>query len=256
MPGRRFNELLPVKLLALVSIIASPAAFAQDGNETAFTKAEDKAIGNKIKSYLNDNPEVIINAIKKYRQDQRRKQRQQANKNVEKYLDELTNPAKNPSVGAQDPAVTIVEFMDYNCGYCKKALDGVQKVLKNRDDVRFVFQDVAVLGPSSDEAARWALAAEKQGQYFAYHVALMQHKGKKTRDTLRNIAKEIGLDVDKLEKDAQDPAIKQALKRNQEIMQGIGIRGTPGFVINGDVYRGFMPYSKLKQRIEKAAEQG
>ena len=254
MPAIHLKALLAVTFLVVINIAVAPASRAETDGDNVFTKAEDEALESKIKSYLNDNPEIIVNAVKDYRTQKRRAQRQQASENVEKYLDAITDPANNPDIGADNPTVTVVEFMDYNCGYCKRALEGVRKVLKNRNDVRFVFQDVAVLGPSSDNAARWALAAEKQGRYFDYHVALMQHKSKKSHDVLRSIANEAGLDANKLEQDARTKEIKQAVKHNQEIMQDIGIRGTPGFIINGEVHRGFMPYEDFKQRITEAAQ--
>ncbi len=231
--------------------VLSSAAFTSPAQAQA---ALDKAAVEKIiKDYLMENPEAIIDSLESYREKQERDQRVSASQSIEKNQAYLTG-ADLPSIGSADADVVVVEFFDYNCGYCRKAVPDIQTILDTDKNVRFVFQEMPILSPSSAEIARWSLASHKQGKYFEYHAALMAHKGSKTPKNLKKLAKDVGLDANKLEKDAGSEAVKVQLEKSMTMAREIGIRGTPAFIVNGELYPGYLGEEGLKQSIEKARE--
>lgn len=171
--------------------------------------------------------------------------------NLIKYKTEIFNDEDTPSVGNPDADIVIVEFFDYNCGYCKKALPDVATLLEEDKNIRVVFKEMPILSPASSVAARWSLAADKQGKYWEFHKALMAHSGNKTEDTLAKIATEIGLDAKQLRKDASDPAINNILDRNKRLADALTVRGTPGFIIGDNIVRGYMGVDAMRNMIRE-----
>lgn len=218
---------------------------------TPTAKAHDDEIQTIIREYILENGDVVMEAVERYQKREQEEQFQKSAEKLEELMPKLTS-ADAPSVGNADAPITIVEFFDYNCGYCKRAVPDIQKVLKKHDDVRFVFREMPILGPPSVKAAEWAMAAHKQGKYFDYHVALMQHQGGKDEKTLSNLAKSVGLDVEQMKKDANSDAVKKMIEEDIGISQEIGIRGTPAFVIDGVLHRGYLGPEGLQAEIEKA----
>ncbi|MCB1651249.1 MAG: DsbA family protein [Alphaproteobacteria bacterium] len=216
--------------------------------------AEDFAIKSKdelnalIKEFLLDNPEVIFESVEKHRMAEEEKAQKDAMAKIKDYTTELT-AVDAPSVGSTSPDVTIVEFFDYNCGYCKRALPDIQKLVKEDPKVRVVFKEMAILGPSSKTAALWSLAAHKQGKYFEYHVALMNHRGAKDEAALMQLGKDAGLDVEKLKADANDPATEKMLEHDMDIARDIGANGTPAFIIGSQFIPGYVGEEGLKSAI-------
>lgn len=217
--------------------------------DNSFTNAQKKELGDIIHQYLLDNPEVIFEAADKARSNQEEAQQKDFETKRQQYQDFLYNNPDLPSVGSDNPDLTIVEFFDYNCGYCHKALKDVQAILKTDKKVRFVFVDMPILAPTSRTASAWALAAAKQGKYFDFHQAVMEYPGGKTEADLEIIGKKLGLDVDKLKKDAQDPEYQAIMDKNLSVAQDLGIRGTPGFIIGDYLARGYMGQDAMKSVI-------
>jgi len=214
------------------------------------SKDEVKAI---VKEYLLENPEILVEAFNEL--DNRQNQANFA---------KLVSHDQDPSVGPKDAKVTIVEFFDYNCGYCKAANDWVFKEATDRKiSVRVVFKEFPILAPSSELAAKAALAAHKQGKYREMHVALMKSRalhgpsvdGKEDTSVsmaeIERVAKSVGLNVDKLKKDMESDAITLHIQRVHEEAAAAGISSTPGFYINGQMNMGF-DEEKLDQMIAKA----
>ena len=134
--------------------------------------------------------------------------------------------------------MTIVEFFDYRCPYCKQVLPALQTLLKEDHKLRFVYKEMPVLGPASVTAAHAALAAQRQGKYEAFHTAMMATKGQITDETVYKVAGSVGLDVDRLKQDMSAPEIEQALKANLALADALNIRGTPGFIIGNHIVPG------------------
>lgn len=235
-------------LLALVTVAAFPFA-ARAGLD----EAGKKEMETLIHDYLMEHGDVIIQAVEKHQQEQQQAAEREQQSNLKNHKEYLLSPDR-PSTGPADADVTVVEFFDYNCGYCKKALHDVQTLLKDDKKLRVVFIDIPILGESSNLAAQWALASQKQGKYFEYHAALMSHNGPKTEETLAEIAKGAGLDVEKLKKDLVDPTIGMRLAEHTQIAQDLGISGTPAFIIGEEIYRGYIGEDAMLEAVKKTRE--
>ena len=145
--------------------------------------------------------------------------------------------------------MTIVEFFDYNCGYCKKAFPEIQSLLGKDKKIRFVFKDFPILGPSSETAAKWALAAQKQKKYFAFHTLMMQNKTRIDDDLLESVAKKAGLDVAQAKKDIESSDILVQIEKNRSLAGNLGLGGTPAFIIGDDVVPGALSLEEIENRI-------
>lgn len=233
-------------LTALTALIAAPA-LAEEGS---FTDAQKAEIGSIIRDYILENPGIIFEAADKHRATQEEEAQKQAAVKIEEHLPYLHSAAV-PSTGNPDGDVTIVEFFDYNCGYCKKALPDIQALVEEDKNIRVVFMDLPILGPTSRTAALWALAAKEQGKYFEYHVALMSHNGAKEDAELEKIAKDVGLDVAKMKKFIASPEAEAALTKSMEISRDIGVNGTPAFIVDKTFIPGYVGEDGLKQAISE-----
>lgn len=236
-------------LTGLAFVFVGQTAIAQDDTaELSKTYLERSEVEKIVKDYLLENGDIVIQAIEEYQVRQEQEANQAAVEAIKTSEDYLYS-GKSPDVGPDDASVTIVEFFDYNCGYCKKALDDIVDLLNEDDDLKVVFKEVPILSPTSREAAKWAIAADKQGKYFEYHRALMQHRGQYTDSVLAKIAKDEGLDVDQMKADKDSAEVEQMIDNNLANMEKFGIRGTPSFIIGDQILKGFVGKDALKQII-------
>jgi protein-disulfide isomerase len=218
----------------------APAAAAAPTGPSSFSPAQRSEIEGIIKSYLTQNPDVLIEVTKEL---EKRQAAMQAEEHKKVILEKKASIFKAPTDfvwGNPKGNVTVVEFFDYNCGWCKKAVDELTKLTKADPNVRVVFKELPIFGENSVNASKAAMASVRQGKYFEYHVALMKEK-QVTKDNLFKIAEKVGLNVDKLKADMADPAIEAALKENGVIAAALGIEGTPGFIVDTKVNVGFIP---------------
>jgi protein-disulfide isomerase len=236
-------------MLSAAGLMFVPAA------ANAFTEAEKAELGEVIRDYILENPALILEAVEKHREAETAKAEEKTQDYLKDNYEALAGKGL-PSVGPEDADVTIVEFMDYNCGYCKRALPDITKLLDEDKSVRFVFHEMPVLGPTSHTAALWALAAHKQDKYFEYHAALMDHKGSKTEKELEKLGEQVGLDVAKLKEDAKSEAVNKELMTGMEIARSLGLQGTPAFIVGDQVFRGYIGHEGLVQAIKSAREEG
>lgn len=232
----------------IITGLAGVTAMQANAADEAFSSAQKDAIGEVIQEYLKENPAVVIEAIEAYRSQEQEREKMQA---AEKIVDNkayLTR-ADAPSVGNPEGDITVVEFFDYNCGYCKRALPDIQKIVKDDPNVRVVFKEMPILGPTSRTAAEWALAAHMQGKYFEYHTALMEHRGPKDDEQLAKLAEKVGLDVEKAKADAKGDAVEKDLERVTEVAREIGVNGTPAFIVGDTFVPGYVGEDGLKNAI-------
>lgn len=216
---------------------------------SAEQKAEIEAV---VRDYILQHGEVLIQSVNNYQQRQEEESNKAAEGEAKKLLESIKNDKNLAMAGNPNGDVTVVEFFDFNCGYCKKAFEEVQSLLKDDKNVKVVFYDMPILGPSSHEMSKWALAAKKQGKYFEYHQALMTHTGEKSEATFKKLAEDAGLDGDKLAKDKDLPEIEAEIRKHLETSQSLGIQGTPGFLINEKIFRGYIPYNVMQDAIKEA----
>jgi protein-disulfide isomerase len=203
--------------------------------------------------YLTKNPEILVKMraeLDRRQQEEKAAQRQEA---ISDNANALLRSDKAPFVGNPNGDVTVVEFFDYNCGYCGRAMPDVVKLLENDDKVKVVFKELPIFGDDSVDAAKGALAAAKQDKYFDMHQKLFSDPGKSNKDKVLSIAKAIGLDLSRLEKDMASEDVQAALDEVQGLAQKLGIRGTPMYLI-GDRIIGGAPQDLYDQLVEKVAE--
>lgn len=239
-----------MKKVVLVAVAIALCAFATGANAWGDKKKETEEI---IKNYLMENPAVIVDALEKYQQEQMSKQSKAEEKVVQESQAWLFDNGAHPTSGAKD-GTKVAEFLDYNCGYCKHAFPDVKQLLSEDKNLTVVFVDLPILGPSSLDAAKWALASAKQNKYFEYHTALMEHKGQKDESALTSLAERVGLNVEQLKKDKDLPEISKQLDENLAKAQAMGISGTPAFVTKAEIVRGYVGLDGMKASIQKARD--
>jgi protein-disulfide isomerase len=241
----------PVLAFALAcGLITGFHAGAVDAAE--FSSAEREAIEEIIHDYLLKNPDVMIEALRDAEERLNREADAKATKVISDRRSEIFDDPATPVGGNPHGDVSIVEFFDYRCPYCKQVLPALQTVLKEDHNLRFVYKEMPVLGPVSVVAAHAALAAQRQGKYEAFHTAMMATKGQITDDTVYKVAGSIGLDIDRLKQDMTTPEIDRALKANLALAEELNIRGTPGFIIGKKIVPGALDLDALKNMVAEA----
>ena len=170
--------------------------------------------------------------------------------------DELLNDPASPVGGNPDGDVTLVEFFDYQCPYCKTIFPSIQALLAEDRNLRYVFKEFPILGRASVFAARAALAARRQGKYLEFHTALMPARGKLTETRVMRLAEKVGLDVDRLRRDMADGTVDAMIRRNLELADGLGIFSTPVFIIGDTQIPGAVEIDTLKVLIARARQRG
>jgi protein-disulfide isomerase len=214
-----------------------------------------QAIEGIIHDYLIHNPDVLIEALRGAEERLNRDADASAAKVLSDRRSEIFDDPATPVGGNPRGDVTIVEFFDYRCPYCKQVLPSLQALLKEDHKLRFLYKEMPVLGPQSVTAAHAALAAQRQGKYEAFHTAMMATKGQITEDTVYKVAGSVGLDVDRLKQDMSTPEIGQALKANLALASSLNIHGTPGFIIGDHIVPGAIDLDSLKSMVADARKE-
>lgn len=245
-------------LLAVAAFSLVPAlGFAADVVAPApvvgktFSDAQRAEIEDIVKGYLTErHPEVIMEAMKELQKRDQSDSDVKSKEAISTSKDKIFHDPTSPVGGNVKGDVIVVEFFDYQCGYCKSSESSVEKLLKEDKNVKLIYKDFPILGPASVEAAKAALASVSQGKYVKFHDALMNKKDHFSGEMIYDIAKDVGLDIVKLKKDMQDDAITKIIEANIKLGSDIGVRGTPLFIIGDQVYPGAVPYEQMKKAIE------
>ncbi len=243
------SRLLPIAGALLVATAALAAPASAQENETLTDKGK---LEQTIRDYLLAHPEVIVEALEKYQAEQEKAAAEKQAQAIVERRDELTRAPDAPVLGNPDGNVTVVEFFDYRCPYCKTVAHTFIDLFEKDGNVRFVMKEFPILGEDSVFAAKAALAAHMQGKYREFHIALMDFKGKVTGADVRRLAADVGIDVARLEKDMQSPAIIDSINRNLSLGEAIGVRGTPAFVIGDQMIPGAISAEDMQKRIAAA----
>jgi protein-disulfide isomerase len=239
-----------IAFTATAMLITAGPTSAQD----AQTLTESAKIEQIIHDYLLQHPEVVIEAVNKYQTQQAQAAAGRQAKALVERRDELTKDPDAPVLGNPKGDVTLVEFFDYRCPYCKAVSTGLFDTIKSDGNVRLVMKEFPILGAESEYAAKAALAANRQGKYGEFHQAMMTFKGKVTIDDVKRIASEVGVDTAKMESDMVAPEIASMIQRNYDLAQALGITGTPSFVISDELIPGAISMEELKKRIAAARQ--
>ena len=243
----RAPHMAPVLACAFLAVAPpSPITAAE------ITPEQRQAIEGIIHDYLMHNPDVLIEALRAAEDKASRDADAKAALVLKYRRGEVFDDPATPVGGNPQGNVTIVEFFDYRCPYCKQVQPSLQALLDQDHNLRFIYKEMPVLGAPSVTAAHAALAARLQGKYEAFHAAMMAIKGQITDDVVYQVAGSVGLDVDRLKRDMAAPEIDQALKANLALAKALDIRGTPGFIIGDHIVPGAIDLDALKDLVADA----
>lgn len=247
-----------LKTMAIAGIAFLCATLAQATDLQEMNDAERAAFHEEVRQYLLENPEVILEAIQVLEQRQAQVEAQSDLDMVRINFDALANDGYSWVGGNIDGPITVVEFLDYRCSYCKRAHNEVQALLANNDDVRLVVKEFPILGPDSTLAAKAAVSIlVEQGKeiYEEFNDLLMRHNGAVNVKTLSKLAKQAGGDADLMVEHMEDELVLQILASNHALGQAMKITGTPSFVIGPEMLRGYMPVAGMQQYVDRARAQ-
>lgn len=244
-PMRRLALRLGVGALVWLWAVA-PAAAAE------FTPQQRQEIEAVVRDYLAKHPEVMVDALKAADDKLKSEARDKASSALATRRKEIFDDPDSPVGGNPAGNVSLVEFFDYRCPYCKQVEPALESLLRQDGQLRLVYKEFPVLGPESVTAAKAALAARKQGKYAAFHRAMMALKGQIDDASVFSVAGSVGLDVERLKRDMAAPAVERILKANFNLADALDISGTPGFVIGDQIVPGAVSLDDLKEMIEVA----
>jgi protein-disulfide isomerase len=244
------RHLTAVVLACLAIGMAAPAA-AQ-----GFSDAQRSEVERIIRDYLMRHPEVLQEAIAELEKRQLAADTERHKVAVKENRQLLFSSPRQVTVGNLQGDVTLVEFFDYNCGYCKRALQDLLNLMKADPKLKVVLKEFPVLGPASIEAAQVGAAVRMQDRggkkYLEFHQKLLSGRGQVDRARAVAVAKEVGLDVVRLEKDMASDEVRATLEESMQLADKLGLNGTPSYVIGPDVVVGAVGYDALKEKVEAA----
>lgn len=244
-------------LSGAIAIAALLGTTPQSSAESSapFDAKQTEAIQGIVKGYLLQNPEVLKEAFAELKKREETATGEQRKKVLASFFKE-DSPFSSGNAGAGK--VTLVEFFDYNCGYCRKAFSTVLGLTETEKDFRIVFVELPVLSRELEIASEAAIASAKQGKYFAYHRAMMSQAGMISEEKIFKIAAEVGLDVAKLRTDMASDETKATLMKNRAVASYWSIEGTPAFLIGDEAIPGAPEElgTMLKESIGKIRKEG
>src|SRR5436309_4755530 len=244
MPSLR--KLVPA-LLAL-AVFGAPAASAQ-----SFTDTQRGDIEMIVKNYLIAHPEVLEEAMTELNKRQAAAEAEKHEASITQNADALFNSPRGVTLGNKDGDVAFVEFFDYNCGYCKRAMSDMLDIMKSEPKLKVVLKEFPVLGQGSVEAAQVAVAVRMQDpsgkKYLDFHQRLLGGRGQADKAHAIAAAKEAGLDTARIEKDLASPEVRATLEENYKLAEAMGMNGTPSYVIGNQVVVGAVGVDTLREKI-------
>jgi protein-disulfide isomerase len=243
----------PISALAADAPPPTPPAAAPAG--PAVSDAERGKIEAVVHDYLLKHPDVIIEAVEAYQANAEAEKEKAAKDALPAHAKELLHDPATQVMGNVNSDCAIVEFFDNQCPFCQANEPELQKLLKQDGRVKLVLKEFPILGPVSLVASKAALASVKQGKYDQFHEALLGHKGHYPNAALVDeIAKSVGLDLDKLHKDMDSPEIMAELDQNIDLGRTLNITGTPGFIVGDQIISGLSKVDELKKFVDTACK--
>jgi protein-disulfide isomerase len=241
-------RLLAPALFALALCGAPPAASAQ-----SFSDSQRGDIETIIKNYLVAHPEVVEDAMTELSKRQADAETAKHEATIAQNADAIFNSPRGVTIGNKDGDVTFVEFFDYNCGYCKRAMADMLDLMKTDPKLKVVLKEFPVLGPGSVEAAQVAVAARMQDpvgkKYLDFHQKLLGGRGQADKARAMAAAKDAGFDMARLEKDIASPEVRATIAENFKLAEDMGMNGTPSYVIGKQIVVGAVGLDGLKEKI-------
>ena len=241
-------RLIAAACLALLAIAVPQASYADE-----FSTNQRGEVERIVREYLIAHPEVIQDAMAELEKRQSAADAEKHKAAVKQYSEALFASPRQVVLGNPDGNVTFVEFFDYNCGYCKRAMDDMLTLMKNDPKLKIVLKEFPVLGPGSVEAAQVAVAVHMQDKsgkkYLEFHQKLLGGRGQADKARALAVAKDIGLDMGRLDKDLASAEVKATLQESFTLAEALGLNGTPSYVIGDNVVVGAVGLDALKEKV-------
>jgi protein-disulfide isomerase len=248
---------LDLRFLAAVLLAAGVAIPAASGaGAQSFTPAQRGEIEAILKEYLLKNPEILQEVMSELEKRQALAEAEKHRAGVKEHAATIFNSPRQVTLGNAQGDVTVVEFFDYNCGYCKRAMSDMLELMKGDNKLKFVLKEFPVLGEGSTQAAQVAVAVRMQDKtgkkYLEFHQKLLASRGQIDKARAVAVAKEIGLDMARLEKDMASDEVKSTLAESFQLAEALGLNGTPSYVVGNDVVVGAVGLGTLKAKVNNA----
>jgi protein-disulfide isomerase len=214
---------------------AAPGAIVVADATVSANRKEIEAI---IKDYLMNNPEILVEMQGALEAKMEKLQAERTVAILKSNATEVFRPAFSPVVGNAKGDVPVIEFFDYNCGYCKRALSDVAKLIDKEKQVRFILKELPILSKGSEEASKVALAVKMQGKYWEFHRAMLESSGQANEASALRVAEKVGADMAKLKKDMGSAEVKKEIDDTRALAEKLGIQGTPYFLVGDRIIPG------------------
>jgi protein-disulfide isomerase len=235
-----------------LALFAAGTQITQAKDDPALTSSQEDAVKKLIHDYLLQHPETVMEAIQALQEKARLSLEMEAKKVLVDRKTEIFNDPNTPVLGNPKGDVTVVEFFDYRCPYCKAMSESLLETIKADGKVRLVMKELPVLGPDSVYAARAALAARDQSKFEAFHQALMRVSGPLNEAVVLKVAGDSGLNIDALKSAMTSDTIDKVIDANLQLAHDLDINGTPGFIVGDQIIPGAMSAEAMKQLIDTA----
>jgi len=244
---------LPAAMALSLSIAGPIDARAQSDT---FTEGQTRSIEKIVKDYLVSHPEILLEVQDAFEKKAEAKRGEATRSRMPEFYKSLSGlKADLAPLTVGDGDVTVVEFFDYNCGYCRHALPDVTKLLDSDKKVKVVFLEYPILSQGSNEASKVAIAAAKQGKYFEFHKAMFA-AGRANKESALKVAEQLGLNLDKVKADSASPETEALITKIGEIGKRLFVDGTPTFIVGDKVNPGAADFDALKQIVDDARKDG
>ena len=248
-------DLRPFAAALFAILIAMPAA--TPARAQSFTADQRGEIERIVKEYLLSHPELLQEVMSELEKRQAVAEAEKHRAAVKQYSEAIFSSPRQVTLGNTQGDVTVVEFFDYNCGYCKRAMSDMLDLMKNDAKLKFVLKEFPVLGEGSMQAAQVAAAVRMQDKsggkkYLEFHQKMLTGRGQADKARALAVAKEIGMDVARIEKDIAGEEVKATLEESFKLAEALGLNGTPSYVVGNDVVVGAVGLNTLKEKVNAA----
>jgi protein-disulfide isomerase len=245
----------PILLSACAALAVVLSGCSTTANETRHVPALSQDLTDAaIERYIRTHPEVIVQSLQALEAKREADLREHQKAAIATKQHELLYDPTSPVSGNPKGEITLVEFYDYRCGYCRKAASAVTELQNADPRVKVVYKDFPILGEPSELAAKAALASQAQGKHQAFHEALLASHADMTKEEILKIAVGVGLDAKRLEADMANPQWQAVIEKNRALAQDLGLSGTPGFIVGNELVPGMLDLNGLKELIARAGQ--
>lgn len=235
----------PILALAMAALLPMPAMSQE---------LDEARVKELVLEAIRENPEIVMEAVALLEQRQADARAETQAEVLRTQRDLIERDPNAPVLGNPDGDVTVVEFFDYNCPYCRRVKPEVRALIEEDPDIRLVYREWPILGDGSVFAAKAALAARAQGKYEDFHWAMMAIDGRANEASVMRVAEEVGLDRDQLRTDMEAPEVAEHIATSMRLTQALGFNGTPSFVIGDALVPGFVEKDRLSDLVKEARD--